>query len=141
MGLDHAFIERIVEIFPRRPLAVVLFGSFARDESTYESDIDLLIVFDRRVRLTRSLYRIFDDRLDLSRFRNQPNPHLVVLPGRRRDCGSLWFEVAIDGVVLWEDGSRVSVFLRQLREHISTGEMKRKTAYGHPYWIQSEEGR
>ncbi len=37
-------IERVVERFD--PLKVVLFGSLARGEPNYDSDIDLLVVFD-----------------------------------------------------------------------------------------------
>ncbi len=37
-------VERVVEIFD--PLRIVLFGSLARGEVGYDSDIDLLVVFD-----------------------------------------------------------------------------------------------
>ena len=37
-------VERVVERFD--PLKVVLFGSLARGEANYHSDVDLLIVFD-----------------------------------------------------------------------------------------------
>jgi predicted nucleotidyltransferase len=39
-----AVVERIVEQFD--PLKVILFGSLARGEMGYHSDIDLLVVFD-----------------------------------------------------------------------------------------------
>ncbi len=38
-------VERVVERFD--PLKVVLFGSLARGEANYDSDVDLLVVFDR----------------------------------------------------------------------------------------------
>jgi uncharacterized protein len=37
-------VERVVERFD--PLRVILFGSLARSEMGYDSDIDLLVVFD-----------------------------------------------------------------------------------------------
>ncbi len=37
-------VKRVVERFD--PVKVVLFGSLARGESNYDSDIDLLVVFD-----------------------------------------------------------------------------------------------
>lgn len=40
-----AVVERVVERFD--PLKVVLFGSLARGEANYDSDVDLLVVFDR----------------------------------------------------------------------------------------------
>lgn len=39
-----AVVERIAERFD--PLKVILFGSLARGEMGYDSDIDLLVVFD-----------------------------------------------------------------------------------------------
>ncbi len=38
-------VEQVVERFD--PLKVVLFGSLARGEPNYDSDIDLLVVFER----------------------------------------------------------------------------------------------
>ncbi len=38
-------VERVVERFD--PVKVVLFGSLARGEPNYDSDVDLLVVFDR----------------------------------------------------------------------------------------------
>jgi uncharacterized protein len=39
-----AVVERVVERFD--PLQVILFGSLARGEANYHSDVDLLVVFD-----------------------------------------------------------------------------------------------
>ena len=39
-----AVVERVAERFD--PLKVVLFGSLARGEPNYDSDVDLLVVFD-----------------------------------------------------------------------------------------------
>lgn len=38
-------VERVVEGFD--PLKVILFGSLARGETGHDSDVDLLVVFDR----------------------------------------------------------------------------------------------
>ncbi len=40
-----AVVERVVEQFD--PLKVIVFGSVARGEANYDSDLDLLVVFDR----------------------------------------------------------------------------------------------
>ena len=39
-----AIVERVVERFD--PLKIIVFGSVARGEANYDSDIDLLVVFD-----------------------------------------------------------------------------------------------
>jgi predicted nucleotidyltransferase len=136
IGLDAAFIEQVVEAFPVRPVGIALFGSFARGEQGPGSDIDMLVVLDRGARLTRSMYRGFDDRVDVSGFAHPPNPHLVALPERPEDSGGIWLEAALDGIVLWEEGRLVSRFLRLLRERIATGEVRRRTSGGQPYWVR-----
>lgn len=139
LGLDGAFLERMVATFPRQPLAVVLFGSMARGDHGTGSDVDLLVVFDRDVRITRSLYGCFDEAVDVTGFRHPPNPHLVALPSDAASCGGLWIEVAMDGMVLWERGTAVSSFLGALRERVAAGALRRRTAYGHAYWVRQEE--
>lgn len=138
-GLDRRFIDSVVAAFPSRPIAVVLFGSFARREDTADSDIDLLIVFETGTRIERSLYRHFDERADVFGLAREPSPHLVALPATGREAGSLWLEAAQDGVVLFEEGNRTSVLLRRLRESVARGELRRGIVHGHPYWIREEE--
>lgn len=52
-------VERVVERFD--PLKVVLFGSLARGEPNYDSDVDLLVVFDN-VELENKRYLTVDIR-------------------------------------------------------------------------------
>lgn len=55
-------VERIVEQFD--PLKVILFGSLARGEANYHSDVDLLIVFDEvedERRVTVDIRRVLKD--------------------------------------------------------------------------------
>jgi len=136
LGLSREFLDGVVLAFPEPPLAIALFGSVARGDATVESDIDLLVVFDRNVRLTRSLYRRFDERVDLSSFARPVSPHLVTLPRSDEDCGGIWLEVALDGVVLWESGLAVSSLLSRLRAGVCAGEYLRRLAHGHPYWVR-----
>ena len=139
VGLDGAFLDRLVGAFPAQPLAVVLFGSVARGDYGTESDVDLLVVFDPDVRIVRSLYARFDAVADRADFPHRPNPHLVALPRDAASCGGLWFEAALDGAVLWEQGVRVSSFLGMLRDRIAAGALRRRTAHGHAYWVRREE--
>jgi len=44
-------VERVVEGFD--PLKVILFGSLARGEANYDSDVDLLVVFEEVAREDR----------------------------------------------------------------------------------------
>lgn len=140
LGLTRRFLESVMSAFPARPLAVVLFGSIARDEQSELSDIDLLVVFDEGVPIERALYRYFDDRVDVSGFVHLPNPHLVSIPRDVSSCGGIWLEVAQEGVVLYEDGARVSSFLLEIRRAIAAGRFVRRVAHGHPYWAREGGG-
>ena len=138
LGLDREFIEKILRIFSSEPIAVVLFGSFARNSQGDTSDIDLLVVFRSDTPPTRAMYRLFDEKIDTSGFRYPVNPHLVSLPENPADCGSLWLETALDGIVLFEEGHATSLLLKKVRDLITSGRVVRRFAYGQPYWVKQE---
>lgn len=51
--MDSKMIETIREYFKTQPvLKAWLFGSYARGEETPESDVDILVVFDRNARVS-----------------------------------------------------------------------------------------
>ena len=51
--MDSKMIETIREYFKTQPvLKAWLFGSFARGEETPDSDVDILVVFDRNARVS-----------------------------------------------------------------------------------------
>lgn len=55
-------VERVVERFA--PLRVILFGSLARGEANYDSDVDLLVIFDEvenERRVTVEILRVLRD--------------------------------------------------------------------------------
>ena len=117
---------------------LVLFGSRARQQASTSSDVDLLVVLDKRIPITRRLYRQWDTRpADLGS--DILSVHFVRLPRRAEDAGGLWYEVSIDGIVLDDREWEVSRFLRQIREATAQGELQRRTSHGHPYWIRAFE--
>lgn len=113
-------------------VAVVLHGSQARDEATPASDVDALVVVESRLALRRSLYRAWDA---------QPAPgddrrvdaHFVHPPGNDALSG-LWAEAAIEGIVLFERGRRVSIHLARVRRAMADGRLVRRVVHGQPYW-------
>ena len=104
-------------------LGVVLFGSSARGENRDDSDIDLLIVVEQQVSLTRNLYRKWDEE---GTDPDDVNPHFVHVPAKMEEAGSLWLETAIDGIVLYEKGRSLSRILTRIRRAISEGHYQRK---------------
>lgn len=115
--------------------SVVLFGSRARGNERVNSDIDLLVVVRESLELSRELYhrwdRIASDRL--------VNPHFVHLPKDISTAGSLWFEIALDGIVLHDNNQKTNAFLRALRLAIANGRLQRRYTHGHPYWVKKRE--
>jgi len=127
-------VAEIRELMGDSLIGVVLFGSEARGESRKGSDVDLLLVLSKDCALTRSLYSRWDERFGT----DVRSPHFVHLPVNAMDAGSLWMEAAVDGIVSWDPDNAVSRFLGSVRRLIASGRLKRRWAYGHPYWIKTE---
>jgi predicted nucleotidyltransferase len=121
-------IERVVQHF--NPLGIVLFGSKARGDDTSESDIDLLIVLQKKISINRSLYRQWDSEFKaVEKF----SPQFVHFPNED-EIGGIWLEAAIDGEILYDSEAEVKRTLRSIRALIANGVYQRKMSYGHPYW-------
>ena len=115
-------------------VAVAAFGSWTRGESTTGSDVDLLIVLDPRVEVSRDLYRRWDAEAPLQWAGRPVDAHFVHLPRPGAAGPGVWGEIAVDGVVLFERDLRLSTFLVSVRRDIAAGRFVRRTVHGQPYW-------
>jgi len=139
--ISGSLVAAVLERWGSDLAGLLLFGSAARGEATRESDIDLLLVFTPAVKLSRRLYREWDLLWDtLDHDDRRASPQFVVLPEDVRAAGGLWYEVALEGLVLWERDLVVSVLLRRIREAMARGELRRAMIHGSPYWIRVNEG-
>jgi predicted nucleotidyltransferase len=128
-------IVRADELFRRDLVGVVAFGSWARDELSATSDVDLLVVLRPSVPITRELYRKWDVDPPL-RWESRPiEVHLVHLPEEEARVTGLWAEAALDGVVLFDREFAVSHRLVQIRRRIQANELVRRVVHGQPYWV------
>jgi hypothetical protein len=118
---------------------LVLFGSAARREMWEHSDVDLLVVLRRGAAINRELYSMWDAEMAARWPSRRIAPHFTAMPGDVRSAGSLWAEVALDGVVLWDPELRVARTLSLLREEIAAGAMVRRLAHGQPYWVRARQ--
>lgn len=115
-------------------VGIVAYGSWARGEPTDTSDVDLLVVLDERLPITRSLYRSWDD----TRLRwgaRDVDVHLVHPPRPETGISGTWAEAATDGILLFERDLLLSRRLAEIRRRIAGGELVRRTVHGQPYWV------
>ena len=127
-------VERATAQFGEDLVGIVVFGSWARDELTEGSDVDLLVVVDPAVRIVRSLYRAWDE-IPSSWDGRSVEAHIVHPPDPGVMPSGLWAEAALEGVVLFERGFEVSRRLIEVRKRIAGGEVSRREAHGQPYWV------
>jgi predicted nucleotidyltransferase len=128
-------VERAAALLGEALVGIAAFGSWARSETAAGSDVDLLVVVERSVALTRELYRAWDEE-PLTWEGHRVEPHFVHLPEEGRTAAGLWAEVALDGIVLFERGLAVSKRLGAVRRDIVAGKIVRKVSHGQPYWAE-----
>ena len=131
--------ERARRTFGEELVAVAVYGSFARGELADGSDVDLLIVLEPGVELGRELYRAWDEE-PLTCEGRPVEVHFVHLPQPGELAGGVWPEIALDGLVLFERGLRLSTVLAHTRRAIADGRLVRRVAHGQPYWIREGGG-
>jgi predicted nucleotidyltransferase len=124
-----------IEILGDKVEGVAVFGSFARGRSTATSDIDLLIVLSEHLKFDRDIYSQwkpckFDGR--------EVSPLFVQIPREEERIGGLWFEVALDAILLYDKALKVSRFLSHVRGLVAEGQVKRMVTHGHPYWVYAD---
>ena len=139
LGLQSAVIvpDLIAGHYQERLLGLVLFGSFARDENFTDSDIDLLVVLaDEEIK--RHCYREWDQSI-AAKLDSRVNPAIVSLPGGITAVHSLWLEVALDGIVIYDRDFKISRFLAQLRNSIQRGIFKRGVSHGAGFWTDARK--
>ena len=115
-------------------IAVVAFGSWARGEAADGSDLDLLVVVDAGVRIDRGTYRAWDA-VPIPRTDHPVDAHFLHLPEPGTPIAGIWAEAALDGIVLFDRGLRLSRRLIEIRHDVASGRIVRRFSHGQPYWI------
>ena len=137
---DQEWIKTIVSAYQGDGLqSIVLFGSQARGEATASSDVDLLLVFSAATKITRSLYRKFEAIVESFPDEGRYSIHCVSIPEDVKSVSGFWFEIALDGMVLWKKNEGISIYLSKVKNAICSGKYVRKMSSGQPYWMQNEK--
>lgn len=114
-------------------VGIIAHGSSARGEARTSSDVDVLVVVDRALPLTRALYRRWDE-IPIAWQGRRVDVHFINLPPASDRAGGVWAEAAVDGVLLHDTDGSVDTTLRGVRRAIADGRLVRKHAHGQPYW-------
>jgi len=126
-------VRRAIALLGDGLMGVVLFGSWARGAAADSSDVDVLVVVDPNVALTRDLYRQWD--AAPVTWEDRPvEPHFVHAVDAGAVTGGVWAEAALDGIVVFERRFDVSMRLARVRHEILSGRLVRRVAHGQPYW-------
>src|SRR2546422_860758 len=83
-------------------------------------------VLENRLPLGRKLYRLWDES-PITWGGRAVEPQFVHLPDAGETVAGIWAEVAVDGIVLFESGLRLSMRLVQVRRDIVSGKIVRRT--------------
>jgi len=130
--IPSPFLNALIEQWKNKVCAIVLFGSVVRKEETETSDIDLLLVLKEDIPINRELYREWD----ILPHVKEISPHFIQIPKDPLEVSGLWYEVAMEGIVLWYSDMIIFQILQKLRTAIAEGKIKRMFSHGHPYWIK-----
>ena len=128
-------IRRASDMFGKELVGVVVYGSWACDELTDGSDVDLLVVLDPDFSITRELYRAWDAN-PLQWGTHPVEGHFVHLPQDDLRVSGLWAEIAAEGIVLFERGVEISRLLVRIRRRILARHLVRRRSQGQPYWVE-----
>jgi predicted nucleotidyltransferase len=131
----RALLARAETVTPGRVVGLVLHGSWPRGEARASSDVDILVVVEASVALTRALYQRWDES-PVSWDSRPVDVHFIHLPADADHSGGVWCEVAIEGRVLVDPDGRVERALVDIRRAIADGRLQRKRAHGQPYWTR-----
>lgn len=137
-GWDLAIeaVRRSAAVVGSALVGVAAFGSWTRSELHDQSDIDVLVVVDDDLELSRGLYMGWDE-APIRWQGHRVEPHFVHLPQPTRKLVGLWAEVALDGIVLFTRDLALPTVLAGVRRDIAAGRIIRRVVHGQPYWTEA----
>lgn len=140
LRMDDTFARELVarakRILGDALVGVIVYGSWVRGEAGDASDVDVMLVTDASVNITRSLLAHWDEQ-PMTHEQRPVEAHFVTLPPLGQSVSGLWAELSIDGVVVYERGFDLSRLLAHARSEIAAGRLQRRRSHGQNYWIHT----
>jgi hypothetical protein len=136
-GLEFTIeaVQRAAAVVGGHLIGLAAFGSWTREELHDESDIDLLVVVEDELRLSRDLYLAWDE-APIWWNGHRVEPHFVHLPDLERTTLGLWAEAAVDAIILFTRDLTLPSRLARVRNDIAAGRIVRRVVHGQPYWTE-----
>jgi len=136
-GLEFTIeaVQRAATIVGENFVGLAAFGSWTREELHDQSDIDLLVVVEDKVRLSRELYLAWDE-APIWWNGHRVEPHFVHLPDLEGITLGLWAEAAVDAIILFTRDLTLPSRLARVRNDIAAGRIVRRVVHGQPYWTE-----
>lgn len=137
-GLPEETVSKLREGLGEDLVAVVLFGSRAREEAHEGSDWDVLVVarrlpkrtLERAIRLKQMLPACY--RGEVSLLAKTPEEFMAGLP-------DLYLDIAMDGVILYDTNGYMATRLQALRELIRRKGLRREKEGRDLLWRSSQQ--
>ncbi|MDG6991423.1 MAG: nucleotidyltransferase domain-containing protein [Nitrososphaerota archaeon] len=142
------YCELLSASYGERLEGVVLFGSVARGDWTKVSDIDLLVVVDgweslgdraRLEELSAAKGRLAGYRSHAEAVRNGFAPaihELPLVPAELREFRTVYLDIALDGIVLFDRTGKLKDFVRETRAKAGAAGSRRVVSPdGAFYWV------
>lgn len=140
LRMDDKFARELVSrakrILGDALLGVIVYGSWVRGEAGDSSDVDVMLVTDASVTITRSLVAQWDEQ-PMTYEQRPVEAHFVTLPPLGQSVSGLWAELSIDGIIVYERGFHVSRLLAHARSEIASGRLQRRRSHGQNYWVHT----
>ena len=132
-------VDGLKKFLGNEVIAIYQYGSTVRGEATAMSDVDILCVIDNSVVINRELYSKWDAFMNDISLNKKYSIHFVHTIKNIYSASSLWLEISLSGVPLYDSGSCIQKKLIQLRQLTYEGYYQRKLVHGQPMWVKNEE--
>ena len=127
-------VRKLVRRLGDRVVAVALFGSRARGESSAYSDYDFLVVVrgmnsrDRRFRIYDPLYRVLKRDVTVVDISEED------IFNENLEINSLLLNIAFDGVILYDPSGRLASLFRRIKQAVKGKLIRYKNRDGKYDW-------